>query len=158
MSIRLGQTRGHWSDSGSLTMTGWAGVCLDANVSVEMCEVKSRLGLKVFVSGEPRNIGWSVPVRLMVLWLLNGGEGWFLSQSACRQCNGKNRMCAFVHSNCYICIYLWNPTFEKGLSFYIKTTTKQGTRLLLQYCVIIESSTGWQRNHLSQPCSLLKLS
>lgn len=83
--IKLDQT---WVHSGSLTMTGWAGASLDGSFSMEVREVKSRLELTVFLSGEPRSIG-SVLVRLMVLWLLNGREGWSLSQSASRQCKGK---------------------------------------------------------------------
>lgn len=87
--IKLDQTWVNLSDSGSLTVTGWVGASLDGCVPEEMHEVKSRLELTVFVSWEPRGIGWSLLVRLMVLWLLNGREGWSLSQSACRQCNSK---------------------------------------------------------------------
>lgn len=56
----------------------------------------------------------------------------------------KNRMRVFAHkttfsvSLCvYVCVcvvvvlFMWNPTFDKKLSVYIKTTIKQGTRLLL---------------------------
>lgn len=87
--IKLDQTWLGLSDSGSLTTGGWAAASLFGAVSQETWEVKSRLELTMFVSGEPRSIGWSVLVRLMVLWLLNGREGWSLSQSARRQCNGK---------------------------------------------------------------------
>lgn len=78
-----------WSDCVSLTMTVRVGSSLGAFVSVDTCEVKSRLELTAFFSEEPRSIGWSILVRLMVLWLLNGREGWSLSQSACRQCKGR---------------------------------------------------------------------
>lgn len=55
--VNLNQTGVHWSDSGSLTMTGWEGVSLNCSVSLEMREVRSRLELTMFVSGEPRSIG-----------------------------------------------------------------------------------------------------
>lgn len=63
------------SDSGSLTMTWWVGASLNGSVSFGLREVKSRLEFTGFASGEPRSIGCSVLVRLMVLWLLNGREG-----------------------------------------------------------------------------------
>lgn len=102
--VIFNQTGVRWSDSGSLTMTWWAGALLNGSVSFRLREVKSRLEFTGFASGEPRSIGWSVLVRLMVLWLLNGREGWSLSQSACRQCNGKNRM-RFAHkSTPFLCL------------------------------------------------------
>lgn len=85
------------SDSGSLTMPGSAGASLGGSSSVEEREVKSKLDLTEFPSVGPRSIGWSVLVRLMVLWVLNGREGWSLSQSACRQRKGKNGMCVCTH-------------------------------------------------------------
>lgn len=105
---RLRATHGHnLSDSGSLTMTGWAGVSLGGSVSVEASDVKSKLDLAAFVSVGPRSIGWSILVRLMVLWLLNGREGWSLSQSARRQCNGKKKrmcVCTEEHVSLHVCV------------------------------------------------------
>lgn len=114
--IKADQTWVNLSGSGSLTMTGLAGASLDMNVSLEMCEVKSRLLFAVVGSGEPRSIGWSILVRLMVLWPLSGREGWSLSHAACRQCSGKKIGCVyvpheFVHFACVkVALYLWNPT------------------------------------------------
>lgn len=90
---KLDQTWVDLSDSGSLTTAGCAGASLVGGswISLDMREVKSRLGLTAFASGEPRSAGWSVLVRLMVLWLLNGREGGCLSQSASRRRNGKNK-------------------------------------------------------------------
>lgn len=78
-----------WKDCVSLTMTVRVGGSLDARLSVDTCEVKFRLEVTGLLSEEPRSIGWPVLVRLMVLWLLNGREGWSLSQSACRQGKGR---------------------------------------------------------------------
>lgn len=103
--MRISQTRVDPGYRRSLTTTWRGGGSLAGGVSVEILEVKSRLELTGFISGEPRSIGWSILVRLMVLWLLNGREGWSLSQSACSKCNGmKRNVCLNVKPWSWICV------------------------------------------------------
>lgn len=91
----------------------------------------------------------------MVLWLLNGREGWSLSQSACRQCNGKDRA-RFAHKPqlfsvssviCSLFAEKKSPTSEKDVFFLFKDHYKVGVGGLggVAVLVLLQRAAGSDR-------------